>query len=136
MSDLTLKIFGAAVLSVLAIVVIRKQSPDTATTLRLVAAVMLASVCVLTVTPIVEYVEELAGTLGGSETMVAGCEVLLKALGISILTHVTAGLCRDAGEGSIAYYVELGGKIEILLLSLPLIREMIDTTLELVEMSR
>lgn len=135
MSDTSYKLFGAAVLAVLAIMVIRKQSPDTAITLRLVATVALATVSILAIEPIVEYVRELSDTLGNTEKIGVACEVLLKALGISILTHVTATVCRDSGEGSIAYYVELGGKIEILLLSLPLIREMIDTTLTLMEMS-
>lgn len=135
MSDTSYKLFGAAVLAVLAIMIIRKQSPDTAITLRLVATVALAAVCIFAIEPIVKYVRELSDTLGNTEKIGVACEVLLKALGISILTHVTATLCRDSGEGSIAYYVELGGKIEILLLSLPLIREMIDTTLTLMEMS-
>ena len=135
MSDTSYKLFGAAVLAVLAIMIIRKQSPDTALTLRLVATVALAAVCIFAIEPIVEYVRELSDTLGNTEKIGVACEVLLKTLGISILTHVTATVCRDSGEGSIAYYVELGGKIEILLLSLPLIREMIDTTLTLMEMS-
>ena len=135
MSDTSYKLFGAAVLAVLAIMIIRKQSPDTAITLRLVATVALAAVCIFAIEPIVEYVRELSDTLGDAEKIGVACEALLKALGISILTHVTATICRDSGEGSIAYYVELGGKIEILLLSLPLIREMIDTTLTLMEMS-
>ena len=62
-------------------------------------------------------------------------EVLLKALGVSILAHVTATVCRDAGEGSMAYYVELGAKIEILILSLPLLGEMLSLAMELLEMS-
>ncbi len=135
MSDISLKLFGAAVLSVLAIVIIRKQSPDTALTLRLIATVVLASACIVAITPIVEYVNELSDSLGNAEKIAVACEVLLKALGISILTHVTATVCRDSGEGSIAYYVELGGKAEILLLSLPLIREITDMALELMKMS-
>ena len=135
MNDISFKLFGAAVLSVLSIVIIRKQSPDTALSLRLVATVALASVCIFVITPIIEYVKELSDSIGNSEKLAAACEVLLKALGISILTHVTATVCRDSGEGSIAYYVELGGKAEILLLSLPLIREMIDMTVGLLEMS-
>lgn len=135
MSDTSYKLFGAAVIAVLFILIIRKQSPDTALSLRLVASVALAAVCIFAITPIVEYVRELSETVGDAEKIGVACEVLLKALGISILTHITATVCRDSGEGSIAYYVELGGKTEILLLSLPLIREMIDMTLSLIEMS-
>ena len=133
MSDTSYKLFGAAVLAVLAIVIIRKQSPDTAITLRLVVTVVLAAVSILAIEPIVEYVRELSDTLGNTEKIGVACEALLKALGISILTHVTATVCRDSGEGSIAYYVELGGKVEILLLSLDLIGNLVDTTREILE---
>ena len=135
MSDLAYKLFGAALLATLAILIIRKQSPDAALSLRLVSTVVFAAVSIIAIDPIVEYVKELSWTLGNTEKIGIACDVLLKALGISILTHVTATVCRDSGEGSIAYYVELCGKIEILLLSLPLIREMIDMTLELMSMS-
>ena len=135
MSETAFKLFGVAVLCVLCIIIIRKQSPDTALTLRLVATVGLSSVCIFMITPIVEYVKELSGSLENSERIATACEVMLKALGISILTHVTATVCRDSGEGSIAYYVELGGKIEVLLLSLPLIREMIDMTVGFLEIN-
>ena len=135
MSEATFKLFGAAVLCVLCIVIIRKQSPDTALTLRLVVTVMLSSVCIFMITPIVEYVKELSESLENADRIATACEVMLKALGISILTHVTATVCRDSGEGSIAYYVELGGKVEVLLLSLPLIREMIDMTVGFLEIN-
>ena len=135
MSDISVKLFGAAILAVLCIVIIRKQSPDTALTLRLVVTVGLAGACIAAISPIVEYVKEISESLGNSEKIATAALVLLKALGISLLTHVTANICRDSGEGSIAYYVELGGKAEILLLSLPLLREVIDMTLTLFEMS-
>ncbi len=49
--------------------------------------------------------------------------VLLKALGISLLTEVGCEICRSVGEGGIAGYVALVGKGELLVLSLPLLRE-------------
>jgi stage III sporulation protein AD len=86
-------------------------------------------------TPIIEYVGEIGESFGADESLSMAIEVLLKALGVSILAHVTANICRDAGESSIAYYVELGAKIEILILSLPLLVDVISLAAELLEMS-
>ena len=56
-------------------------------------------------------------------------KVLIKAAGIAYIVDFASGLCRDAGEGSVASYVELAGKCEIVLLSLPVAGELIEISL-------
>lgn len=51
--------------------------------------------------------------------------VILKVLGVSLLGEFAAQACRDAGEESLAMRVELGGKIMLVVLSLPLLQEII-----------
>ncbi len=135
MSELLIKIFGVSVICVTAILFLKRSSPDSALTLRMLACVMLACAAVALMTPIVEYVGELGESFGMGEEISRVAELLLKVLGIAFLTHTCAMVCRDSGEGSIAYYVELGGKIEIMLLSMPLLGEIVELSLELLEMS-
>lgn len=132
MGDLTYKIFGAALIGVFALLVVKKGNSDGAVSLRMVIGIILAVGCVILSTPAIEFVRELSGVLGTDNEIYV--ETLLKALGIAVITHVCATVCRDSGEGSVAGYVELGGKIEIIILSLPLIREIISSSLELLEM--
>lgn len=133
MSDTLFKLFGGALVCVLVTLILKKESPDTALVLRMVAGVGLAIVCIGAMTPVIEYVREIGESLGAGETVSSAASVMLKALGVALLTHISATVCRDAGEGSVAYYVELGGKIEILILSLPLMKEIIDMALGLIE---
>jgi stage III sporulation protein AD len=51
--------------------------------------------------------------------------VLIKALGISLLVQITSDICNDSGEASIAHRVEMVGKAEIILLCIPLIKEIL-----------
>ena len=132
MGDLTYKIFGAALIGVFALLVVKKGNSDGAVSLRMVIGIILAVGCVILSTPTIEFVRELSGVLGTDNEIYV--ETLLKALGIAVITHVCATVCRDSGEGSVAGYVELGGKIEIIILSLPLMREVIASSLELLEM--
>ena len=53
-------------------------------------------------------------------------ELMLRVLATAIVTHVCAAVCRDSGEGTIGSYVEIGGKVEIVLLTLPMIKKIID----------
>ena len=53
--------------------------------------------------------------------------ILLKALGVAFLTETAASVCRDSGESGLAGWVETAGKMEILLLSFPLIQTAMET---------
>ena len=55
----------------------------------------------------------------------AGYESLYKALGIGLVSQFTSEICRDAGEGVLAERVEFLAKVEIVLLSLPLIGQIL-----------
>ena len=50
---------------------------------------------------------------------------ITKALIIALLCQITSEICRDFGEAGIASKVELGGKIAIIYLSVPLIKEVL-----------
>ncbi|MBE6667408.1 MAG: hypothetical protein E7607_03755 [Ruminococcaceae bacterium] len=53
-------------------------------------------------------------------------KVLIKALGLALLTKICSDICRDCGEGTLASGVELCGKLAILLLCIPMIGELMD----------
>lgn len=135
MSGGVVKLFGGAIIAVMLLVILRRESPDMALSVKMCAGVILAVACIASMTPVIEYVGEVGESFGADESLSGAIEVLLKALGVSILAHVTANICRDAGEGSIAYYVELGAKIEILILSMPLLADIISLAAELLELS-
>lgn len=132
MSDFTFKIFGVALIGVFAVLIVRRGSPDGAMPVRMIIGIIMAAGCVLLATPVIDFINELSGVIGGSGEIYV--ETLLKSLGIAVITHICATVCRDTGEGGVAGYVELGGKIEIIILSLPLIREIVSSSLELLEM--
>ena len=56
---------------------------------------------------------------------------ILKALGICILTNFSVGLCTDFGQTSLAAKVEMAGKVAILILSLPILQNILEVGLSL-----
>jgi stage III sporulation protein AD len=60
--------------------------------------------------------------------------VMLKGLGVALLTHSCSSVCRDCGKGSVADWVEFAGKLEILLLCFPLMSEIITTAVGLLDL--
>lgn len=64
-----------------------------------------------------------------SDSLLYG-EPLLKGAGIAMLTEIGVEICRSMGESNTAGYVSLLGKAEILLMTLPLYKELLEMALE------
>ena len=58
---------------------------------------------------------------------------MLKALGICFITQLGADVCRDAGESSLASKIELGGRMSILALCIPMITKVAGLITQLME---
>ena len=48
--------------------------------------------------------------------------IVFKTLAICCITHITAELCRDSGEGAIASAAELWGRGAVLVLGIPVFK--------------
>ena len=59
---------------------------------------------------------------------------MMKALGLAMITGISADICRDCGEGSVATGVETVGNLAILSLCVPLFSELIGYARALLEM--
>lgn len=72
-----------------------------------------------------EILDSVTAWFGGG-TVASYADVMMRALGISILSKICCDVCRDAGESGLAGGVEMAGKTVILLLCLPLIEEILE----------
>ncbi|MBQ9151725.1 MAG: stage III sporulation protein AD [Clostridia bacterium] len=114
-----------ALLGLVALLMLRQYKPEWAVFIRMAVTVVSMGLILTVAGTVISYVTELTAGTGAldSETWL----ILLKALGIAFLTETAASICRDSGEGGLAGWVEMAGKLEILLLSFPLIRTVLDT---------
>lgn len=81
----------------------------------------------LAILPVLRETHAIVGQL--SDNLLYG-EPLLKGAGIAMLTEIGVEICRSLGEGNTASYVALLGKAEILLMTLPLYRQLLELALE------
>ncbi|PGL72621.1 stage III sporulation protein AD [Bacillus sp. AFS055030] len=56
-------------------------------------------------------------------------ETLLKIIGIAYIAEFGVQITKDAGQGAIASKIELGGKVLILVLAVPILTALIETIL-------
>ncbi len=59
--------------------------------------------------------------------------ILSKALGIAYVTSITESICKDAGELSLSNAICFAGKIQLIILSLPLISSILDIAKQLLK---
>ena len=126
----SLRICMLAMLALSAAVILKQWRSDLLPLLRMGATVLLCSLLLVAVTPLVEFLRELTEMTAITEYT----GFLFRALGVAFLTQCCADLCRECGEGGLASGVEIAGKAEILVLSLPLIEEILTTARALLSM--
>ena len=117
--DTMVKLAAAGVTAVVLSGVLKKFAPELAVLLTLAAGVWMLAVVADGLGAVVELMKELAGQAGASEELL---EPVVKTVALSILTRLTAEICRSAGESGVAAFVETAGTVLALVAALPLVR--------------
>ncbi len=117
------QMIGIALTATALSLLLRQQRPELAFAIPVLAAIGIF-LCVL---PALESVFAMFFSMAEQ----AGIEskylaIVIKIIGVAYLCQFAAELCRDAGEGSIASKIELGGKVMILTLSMPIMEHLLD----------
>ena len=113
------KLAAVGVTAVVLSAVLRKNTPELALLLALAAGLWMLAMAAEGMGAAVALMEELAEQAGLSEVLL---EPVMKTVALSILTRLTAEICRSAGEGGVAAFVETAGGVLALLAALPLVR--------------
>lgn len=113
------KVAAVAIAAAVLGTVLRKSTPELALLLALCAGLWITGVAAGGLGAVVALMEELAGLSGLSEELL---EPVVKTVALSILTRLTAEICRSAGEQGIAAFVETAGTVLALAVALPLVR--------------
>ena len=121
----TLLTVGAvAVIAALCAVLGQGTARQLALALSLAAAAVILGLALGALEDVVAMAEDLRDMAGLSPAVVAP---VIKTVGIAILTHIAAQVCKDAGEGGIAAVTETAGSAMALCTALPLLRAVLDT---------
>ena len=57
--------------------------------------------------------------------------LLLKITGLAFLSEFAVSICKDSGEGAIASKIEIGSKIIIVSMSIPIITSLLELVLKI-----
>lgn len=122
------KIAGIGLISLIVIVVIKQYRPEFAVYVSIIAGLLIMGFVISKLSGIVEILKTLTNKASLNSSFLG---ILIKITGIAILTEFTTSICKDSGEGAIATKVDLGGKIIIMAMSIPIISSLLETILKI-----
>ena len=127
-----MRIAAMALVGAMALLLFKQYKPEWGIPVRLVLGIFFLGMILSSLGEIASFAESL--THDGGAVSAEIWPILVKALGISFITEIAAGICRDSGEGGLALWVEMAGKMLLLVLSLPLVREVLLVAKELMSL--
>jgi len=120
---------GVIFAALMFVLVIKRMRPEYSVLVSVASGVLIIGTAVAMAMPVIESLRDMASQSGFSEYT----EVVFKAVGIGVVTEISAAICNDAGESALASQIGFFGRAEILLLSLPLLKNVIDMASQIVK---
>ena len=122
-----IKIIGIGLISLILIIMIKQYKPEYAIFISIVCGILIIAICQDKIIGIINLFKDLNNKTNIDFKYL---DILLKITGIAILTEFAVSICKDSGENSIASKIDVGGKVIIISLSMPIIQALLDTVLK------
>ena len=115
--DMFLKTTGGILVAVVLTIAVGKREKDIALILSMVACCLTMISAGYFLRPVIDFLYGLEALGGISET---GISVLLKIVGIGLVTEVCMMICRDGGNASLGKSLQIMGSAAMLYSAIPL----------------
>lgn len=122
-------IIGIGLIGTLIAVILKEYKPEFKIYISIICGIIIFFLVASNLKSFIDLVTSLSNRLNVSNEFLL---VLLKITGISILTEFAISICKDSGESAIASKIDLGGKITIIGISIPIISALLETLLNLI----
>jgi len=131
------KVVVAAAAAAIAALIVRQVKPELALFVQLGGVLAVALLLLGLLQDLLAAVQGMlqlapgggdSATFGGNSAYT----MLVKALGVCVTTQLAADVCRDSGSTSLANTVELGGRLLVLALTLPLLKSIAELAVGLI----
>lgn len=122
-------ICAIAIVTAILSLMIKQKNAEIALMLSICCSVMILSAIFSYANSIVQTVNSIVAS---SNINIEYIKIMLKAIGICIATEFTVSICKEAGQQGIATNVLLAGKILVIVVSLPLYSDILNTIKNLI----
>lgn len=123
-----IKIIGIGLLALIIIVILKQYKLEFAIYVSMIAGVLILVLSIQKLTGIINLLQSLANKTYINKSFLS---ILLKITGIAFITEFAVSICSDAGEKAIASKIEIGSKVIIIAMSIPIITSLLELVIEI-----
>lgn len=123
-----IKIIGIALIALIIIILLKQYRPEFAVYISLLTGVLILVLVMDQLAGIISLLQSLANKTSVNMTFLS---LLIKITGIAFLSEFAVSICKDSGEGAIASKIEIGSKIVIISMSIPIISSLLEIILKI-----
>ena len=122
------KIIGVGLIALIIIIILKQYKPEFVIYVSLLAGAIILLVSLDKISGIISLLNNLSTKANVNNQFLT---ILLKITGIAFLTEFAVSICKDSGETAIANKVDLGGKVIIISMSIPIIASLLETIIQI-----
>lgn len=123
-----IKIIGIALIALIIIIILKQYRLEFAIYVSILTGILIILLITDKLSDIVQLLNSIANKASINTEFLA---LLLKITGIAFLAEFAVSICKDAGEAAIASKVEIGSKIIIIAMSIPIISALLEIVLKI-----
>ncbi|AFS78385.1 stage III sporulation protein AD [Gottschalkia acidurici 9a] len=123
------KIVGIGIIATTLSVILKQQKSEFAVQISIVTGLIIFSFILSQLEYVIDTLDSLAKRV---ELDSLYFSTVLKVVGISYIGEFGAQISRDAGEGAIASKIELGAKVIIMTMSVPILMSLLDLIIKII----
>ncbi len=108
--------------------ILKQYKPEFVIYVSLLAGALILALTFSKISGIIELLNSLASKISIHKEFIT---LLMKITGIAILTEFAVSICKDSGESAIASKIDMGGKVIMVSLSVPIIAGLLETMVKI-----
>ena len=123
-----IKIIGIAFIALIIIIMLKQYRPEYAIFISILTGILILFLVMDSLTGIINLIETIQDKFSINTQFIA---LLIKITGIAFLSEFAVSVCKDSGEAAIASKIEIGSKIIIISMSIPIISSLLEIILKI-----
>ena len=126
--DEIIKIIGIGLIALVIVVILKQYRPEYTIYVSIIAGVLILFLAMEKLSGIISLLQSISDKTYINKQFLG---ILLKITGIAIITEFAVSICTDAGEKAIASKIEIGSKVIIIAMSIPIVSSLLELIIEI-----
>lgn len=123
-----IRIAGIGLIATILIVILKEVKAEFAVLVSIVTGVIIFNLIINDISYIIDTIGSLSTRININ---ISYFNTVLKIIGMAYIVEFASQISRDAGQDSIAMKIELGGKVLIMVLAIPILMALMDLIIKI-----